>query len=156
MEGMPKLTEEHQKLHRLAGTWEGEEKMEPSPWGPGGTARGRYVSRVDLDGFYVIQDYTQEKDGKVSFRGHGVFGYDLPSKQVTWYWVDSTGYIPLEPSRGAWDGNTLTLTSRSPQGVGRYTFRLESKDVHHFVLENSFDGGATWKTFMSGSFRRVA
>ena len=66
---MPKPTEEHRRLHAFLGEWEGEEKLSPSPWGPGGTARGRSTCRLDLDGFFVIQDYVEEKDGRVSYRG---------------------------------------------------------------------------------------
>ena len=155
MEGMPKVSDEHKKLHRLAGTWEGEEKMEASPWGPAGMAKGRYTNRVDLDGFAVIQDYTQETGGKITFRGHGVFGIDSQAKDVHWYWVDSTGHWPPGPARGKWDGNTLVLTSTSAQGQGRYTFRFEGNEQLEFRLENSFDGGASWKLFMSGRFKKI-
>jgi hypothetical protein len=53
---MPKPTEEHRRLHAFLGEWEGEEKLSPSPWGPGATALGRSTCRLDLDGFFVIQD----------------------------------------------------------------------------------------------------
>jgi hypothetical protein len=155
MKGMPKVTEEHEKLHRLAGTWEGEEKMEPSPWGAGGTGKGRYVNRVDLDGFAIVQDYTQEIGGKIVFRGHGVFGVDVPANEVHWYWVDSTGHWPPGPAKGKWDGNTLVMTSSSPQGLGRYTFRFEGKDTLEFRLENSSDGGKSFQVFMNGKYRKV-
>ncbi len=59
---MPKPTKEHQKLSELAGTWEGEETLAPSPWGPGGKARGKMTHRMDLDGFFLVQDYIEEKD----------------------------------------------------------------------------------------------
>ena len=156
MHEMPRVTDEHRKLHRLAGTWEGDEKMEPSPWGAGGIAKGRYVNRVDLDGFAVLQDYVQEQDGKVSFRGHGVFGWDAAAKEVHWYWVDSTGHWPPGPAKGAWEGDTLVLRSSSPSGQGRYTFRFETPTSLDFRLENSFVGGASWKLFMSGRFRRTS
>src|SRR3954469_8319331 len=32
---MPRPTAEHRKLQLLLGDWEGEERMAPSPWGPG-------------------------------------------------------------------------------------------------------------------------
>jgi hypothetical protein len=81
---MPKPTEEHRKLHVLAGDWVGDEKLSPSPWGPGGPAVGRYRGRVDMDGFFVVQDYVEEKDGRTVFRGHGVFGYDAQAKEYIW------------------------------------------------------------------------
>jgi hypothetical protein len=97
---MPTPTDDHRKLHRLAGTWIGEERLEPSPWGPGGAAVGRITARVALDGLFVVSDYVEEKDGKISFGGHSVFGWDPAARNVTWYWFDTMGANPPEP-RGA-------------------------------------------------------
>jgi len=154
MSEMPKPNENHKKLHRLAGNWVGEEKLEPSPWGPGGAAVGKVRGEVALDGFYVIYDYLEEKDGRVVFRGHSVFGWDEAAKQVSWYWFDSMGVPPPAPSRGAWDGDTLVLRSKTPQGEGRYTYRFNGADKYDFRIENSFDGGKTWTKLMDGSYRR--
>jgi hypothetical protein len=151
---MPKPTEEHRKLHVLAGDWVGDEKLSPSPWGPGGDAVGRSNIRVDLDGFFVVQDYVEEKDGRTVFRGHGVFGYDVQAKEYIWYWVDSMGFPPSAPSRGRWEGDTLTFKSTSPQGEGRYTYRFQGERSYHFRLENSFDGGKTFTLLMEGSYRK--
>jgi hypothetical protein len=151
---MPKPSEEHRRLHVLAGEWVGEETLSPSPWGPGGAAVGRSSIRVDLDGFYVIQDYVEEKEGKVVFRGHGVFGYDAQAKEYCWFWLDSMGFFPAAPSRGRWEGDTLTFFSHSPQGQGRYTYRFQGDSGYHFKLENSFDGGKTFTQLMEGSYRK--
>jgi Protein of unknown function (DUF1579) len=152
---MPQPTEEHRRLHVLAGDWVGDEKLSPSPWGPGGAAVGRYKGRVDLEGFFVVQDYVEEKDGRTVFRGHGVFGYDAAAKEYCWYWVDSMGMVPAAPSRGRWEGDTLFFTSKSPQGgEGRYTYRFESDRSYHFQIENSFDGGRTFSLLMEGTYRK--
>jgi hypothetical protein len=151
---MPQPGPEHQKLHMLAGKWEGEEDLRPSPWGPGGRAIGRYDMRVAVDGFFVVQDYEEEKDGRVVFRGHGVYGWDANDKVYTWFWVDSMGQMPAGPSRGRWEGDTLTFESASPQGRGRYIHRFEGTDKYTFKLENSFDGGATFVTLMEGTYHR--
>lgn len=155
MHGMPKPTEGHQKLSRLVGSWIGEETLEPSPWGPGGPAVGRMNSTPALDGFFVVGDYVEEKDGKVVFRGHSVFGWDEKAQDVTWYWFDSMGQTPPAPSRGKWDGDTLILRSVHPQGEGRYTYRFEGKDRYFFRIENSFDGGKTFQKMMEGTYRRA-
>jgi hypothetical protein len=65
------------------------------------------------------------------------------------------GNVPPAPSRGVWDGDKIVLTSTSPQGVGRYTHRFEGEKVWEFILENSFDGGKTYKRFMSGLYKKV-
>ena len=81
---MPKPTPQHRKLEAFAGTWTGQEKMLPSPWDPkGGDARGAITSRMDLDGMYLVSDYTQERDGKITYRGHGVIGYDPKRESYT-------------------------------------------------------------------------
>lgn len=155
MLAMPKPTPEHAKLHGLAGTWFGEEKLSPSPWGPGGSAMGRAIYRVDVDGFFLIQDYIEEKDGRVVYRGHGVFGWDDARKKYIWFWVDSMGWIPAAPSLGSWDGDTLVF-EHEPRGAerGRYTYRFTSEDSYDFTIENSQDGGQTWRTFMEGTYQR--
>jgi hypothetical protein len=152
---MPKPSEEHRRLHMLVGNWSGEEKLSPSPWGPGGLARGRSSCRLDLDGFFVIQDYVEEKDGRETYRGHGIFGYDERAKEYCWYWIDSMGSVPAAPSRGRWEGDTLTFHSTSPQGQGRYVFRFEGQSKYHFRIENSFDGGKTFVTFMEGTYSKT-
>jgi hypothetical protein len=155
MHGMPVVTDEHRKLHVFAGSWVGDETLAPSPWGAGGPAVGKYAGRIECDGFFVSQDYIEEKDGKVSYRGHGVFGYDTAKKKYSWYWVDSMGSVPAETSWGSWEGDRLQFTSSSPMGLGRYTFELSGRDKYSFKIENSFDGGGSWKTFMTGEYRRV-
>ena len=98
---MPKPTEKHAKLQSLAGTWVGEETMYPSPWDPkGGPALGRTESRLDLDGFYLLSDYTQERGGRTSYKGHGVFGYDPGSGSYTMHWFDSMGFPCTVPAKG--------------------------------------------------------
>ena len=84
---MPKVTEQHKKLAALAGKWEGEEKIYPSPWDPkGGSAVGRLEARMDLDGFFLITDYVEERGGQVHYRGHGVYGWDAGAGRYTMHW----------------------------------------------------------------------
>lgn len=153
---MPKVTDQHERLYVFAGEWTGPEKMLPGPMGPGGETTGEMKARVDIDGFYVISDYVQKKaDGSTSYRGHGVYGFDAQTNEFTWYWVDSMGF-PSTPSRGTWEGDTLTFTSRQGEHArGRYVYRFEGNDTHHFKIENCFDG-ATWVTFMEATYHRKA
>jgi hypothetical protein len=150
---MPKPGPGHQKLHVFGGNWQGSETMLPSPFGPGGTATGRMSARVDIDGFFVISDYVQEKEGKVGYRGHGVYGYDPQTDEYTWYWVDSMG-MPSAVARGKWLGDTLTFEASYPNGRGRYTYRWQGDDKHIFQIENSLDAGATWNKFMEAAYVR--
>jgi hypothetical protein len=152
---MPKVGDAHRRIHRLAGHWTGEEKLAPSPWGPGGPALGRTTNRVAVDDFFVVGDYEEEKDGHVVFRAHQVFGIDPQTQDVVWYWLDSMGMPPPQPARGTWtDENTLVLQSQSPMGTGRYTFVFDGEKRYRFTLENSRDG-KTFTEMMRGDYRKA-
>ncbi|MFN7973494.1 MAG: DUF1579 family protein [Acidobacteriota bacterium] len=150
---MPQVSAEHRKLESLAGSWAGEETLFPSPWdAKGGTAMGRITARIDLDGFFLVTDYVEERGGKVSYRGHGVYGWDKGS--YTMHWFDSMGSPCNAPAKGTWEGNVLTFQSESPMGKARYIYTFEDKDRHTFRIENSQDG-KTWMPFMEGRYKRV-
>jgi len=99
--------------------------------------------------------FTQERDGKTTYRGHGIFGWDAQTKTHTWYWVDSLGIVPPSPSRGNWNGDTIVFES-DPQGArrGRYTFALKGDDTYDFKIENTEDEGRSWHTFMEATYKR--
>jgi hypothetical protein len=151
---MPKVTDQHRKLYILAGDWEGTETLAESPWGPAGTAVGKMHIRSDLNGFFVLQDYVQEKASRVTFSGHGIFGFDAQAGDYAWYWVDSMGFVPNAPARGRFSDDTLVLESATPRGSARYTHRFEKGGAYHFQIENSFDQGKSWQTFMTAVYRR--
>lgn len=151
---MPKPGPEHTRLFRLVGDWSGEEALSPSPWGPGGAAQGRFRFRSGLDGMALLQDYEQEKDGRVAFRGHGVFLIEPGSGDVLWWWFDSVGF-PAEVARGRWDGEVLRLEKRTPRGEARYRFELSGGTLE-FEIENRFAGQAEFSSFMRGRYARSA
>ncbi|HEV8374818.1 MAG TPA: DUF1579 family protein [Candidatus Polarisedimenticolia bacterium] len=151
---MPKVTEHHAKLKDLAGTWVAEEQISPSPWDPeGGPAVGKATARVDVDGFFLLMDYVQERGGKVSYRGHGVYGWDAKEKCYTMHWFDSFGMPLVGPARGTWEGNRLMFQNNTPMGQGRYIYEFEGDGRYRFKIENSPDGN-NWTTFMEGRYTR--
>ena len=151
---MPALTEKHKKLAALAGTWVGEETIHPSPWDPkGGTGNGRMDSRIDLDGFFLVTDYVQERGGQICYRGHGVYGWDAGAGRYTMHWFDSIGSPCPQPALGTWEGNVLRFEMADAMGHHRYVYTFEGEGRHTFKLEQSQDG-KTWATFMEGRYRR--
>lgn len=151
---MPKPGPAHARLAVFAGSWEGREDLQPSPWGPGGNATGRGVYRVVTDGMALTQDYEEEKDGAIVFRGHGVFTVDPESGDVLWWWFDSMGFPPDTPARGRWDGDTLTFLKTTPRGDARYVYALQGSDAYTFSIENRFPGQDDFCLFMKGHYRR--
>src|SRR4029079_8031956 len=97
---IPKHTESHRRLERLAGDWMGEELLFPSPWDPkGGPAISRLTAHMGLDGFFLVTDYVQERDGRISYRGHGLYGWDAQQGVYTMHWFDSMGSGPGQGAR---------------------------------------------------------
>ena len=150
---MPKPTEHHRVLARLAGDWKGDETISDSPMGPGGPAVGTVKNRSILDGFYVVQDYSQERDGSVAFGGHGVFGFDAQAGEYTIHWFDSFG--SSQEFRGTYADGVMTLVNETPgMGFFRVTYDLTAEDSYGFRMEVSPDGNG-WYPFMEGTYVRA-
>lgn len=153
---MPKPGAAHQKLSALVGEWAGDETLHPSPWDPaGGPAEARVTNRWTADGFAVVQEYEQSRNGEVTFRGLGVFSYDPSRDEYVMHWWDSMG-SPVNQYRGRLEGNRLTLGAPMPQGGhSRTSWVLTGPDAHDFLMEVSPDG-ETWHPAMEGRYRRHA
>lgn len=151
---MPAPSEQHRKLEAFVGDWVGEETLHPSPWSPETrTAIGRFAMRMAVDGMFLVNDYVEERDGNVVFRGHGIYGWDPKRERYTMYWFDSMGGSPNE-TLGTWNGSELVFTNRSEQGHGRYTYSLRDADHIGFSIATSKDG-VSWTPMMDGAFTRV-
>ncbi len=128
----PSPLAEHHKLAVFAGEWDGEEMVFPSRWTAGGPATSHVTARMDLNGFYLIQDTRQMRDGKESFATHGVFTYDREDRLYKLFWHDSLGYYPPSPASGGWVGKTLTLVRGSLRGNARHLYEV---DRRQFLLD---------------------
>jgi uncharacterized protein YodC (DUF2158 family) len=152
---MPKPTPGHAKLQQLAGNWEGEERMYPSQWDPkGGTAVARMKSRLSLNGFVLISDYEQERDGTVTFSGHSVFSFNPADGFYTLHWFDCMG-SPAEIFLGRFDGDVLTLSHGGPGMHARMTYDL-SNSAHMLSRMEMSKDGKTWMTLFDGRYERVS
>ncbi|MBA3832129.1 MAG: DUF1579 family protein [Chthoniobacterales bacterium] len=151
---MPKASAGHRKFERLTGQWEGEETMYPSPWDPqGGTAVGRIRSRLALNGFALINDYEQERNGAVTFTGHGVFTFNPNDEVYTLTWFDCMG-SPPEVFKGDFEGDLLRLAHGGPGMHARLTYDLSAAGYLATSIEMSEDGAA-WKRFFDARLRRL-
>ena len=149
---MPQPGAPQKQLAKLAGNWSGDEKLEPSPWdAKGGPAKGSVKNRVVVDGWAVVQEYEQTRDGKVSFKGHGVFSHDASKDVVVFNWYDSMSGGPWTYT-GNWKGDVLTVSGESGGGKGRCVFDVTG-GTYKFSLDVSQDG-SQWNTFMSGTYKK--
>src|SRR5258708_31538017 len=112
----PTPLEAHRKLAAFAGEWRGEETVFPSRWNAGGPATSHVVARIDLNGFYLIQDTRQMRDGKESFATHGVFTYDREDRLYKLFLHDPLAYYPPSPASGGRTRENLPLVLGSLRG----------------------------------------
>jgi hypothetical protein len=146
---------EHERLALLAGDWEGDERIHPTPFDPeGGPAHGTWRARIGLGGLCLTADYEQRRGGAVNFEGHGVYSWDARMRCYTLHWFDSVGVANGEPSLGTWEGDCLTLSHESAAtGASRQVYEV-SGDTFRFRLETSSDG-IDWLTFLEGEYHRT-
>ena len=130
--------------------------MHPAPWDPvGGPATAHIVNRAILDGFAVVQEYQQHRNGVPTLSGHGVYWYDESKQQYVLTWWDSMGGTGSE-FRGGFDGDVLDVQSPMPQGgYCRATFDLSTPGAYAFEMMISNDG-QTWQPSMDGRYRRAS
>ena len=152
---MPTVGPEQKRLNGLfCGIWRGEEKLYPSDWDPnGGAAFGTWVVHASLDGFCTFVDYTEERDGKIHYRGHGVHGWDAQTSTFLVYWFDNMGVLP-KPVKATLDGNRYTYTSDDgPLGFTKMTYEWNG-DLFEFRIDKSKDG-TTWSPMHEGRYTRA-
>lgn len=151
---MPNPSPGHLLLEKLAGTWEGQETMHPSQWDPkGGVAVGRNNHNLSLGGFALLSDYEQERDGAITFTGHGVYTYNPKEDRYTLHWFDCIG-SPPEVFVGGFEGDVLTLAHGGPGMHARMTYDLSTPGTMKGMMEMSPDG-QDWKVLFEATYKRV-
>lgn len=145
---------EHARLAAFAGEWDGEEMVFPSRWTAGGPATSRTVARMDLNGFYLIQESVQMRDGKQVFATHGIFTFDRDDRTYKLFWYDSLGYTSPSPASGGWVGQTLTLVRGSLRGNARHVYEIINEDSYSSKIQFSPDAEG-WADVLTGVYRRI-
>ena len=151
----PSPLPEHKRLAVFAGEWNGEEMVYPSRWQAGGPATSRVSARIDLNGFYLIQDTKQMRDGRETFATHGLFTYDREDRTYKLFWHDSLGYYSPAPASGAWVGNKLTLVRGSLRGNARHVYEVVDDNTYNMKIQFSPDAEG-WSDVLTGVYRRVS
>ncbi|MBV9461908.1 MAG: DUF1579 family protein [Bradyrhizobium sp.] len=151
----PSPLPEHAKLSVFAGEWRGEEMVYPSRWTAGGPATSRVSARMGLNGFYLIQDSIQMRDGKETFAAHGVFTYDREDRTYKLFWHDSLGYYPPSPASGGWAAKSLILVRGSLRGNARHVYEVVDDNTYNMKIQFSPDAEG-WNDVLTGVYRRVS
>ena len=151
---MPKPSPGHVLLEKLVGSWAGEETIHPSEWDPvGGVAIGRNRQQMSLGGFALITDYEQERDGAITFTGHGVYTYDPKEDRYSLHWFDCMG-SPPEVFVGRFEGDVLTLSHGGPGMHARMTYDLSAPETMKAMMEMSPDG-EDWKVLFEATYKQT-
>src|SRR5262245_6071353 len=148
---MPKPTTAHKQLEKFAGNWRGDEKMYPSQWDPkGGVSQATMINRVGVDGFALIGDYEQSREGQVCFRGHSVHTVDPKTGDNLLHWFDCMGQ-GVDVFRGRMDGDRLVLTQQSQMGHMRLSYQVDGPNRLTSKMETSQDG-KNWSPLFEGIY----
>jgi len=150
------LPPEQRRLNdQMTGTWLGELRSFPSPWDPaGGVAAGRTQCRTALGGRAVVSDYAEERDGAVTFRGHGYYAWDAQHRVYRMYWFDTVQPTPLlVPAEGCWPARELTFSVRTDVAEHRYVYDFVDKDFYVFRIDLR-RAGDDWRTYARGEYAR--
>ena len=150
----PSALEEHRKLAVFAGEWSGEETIYPSRWSEGGSATAIVKAHMALNGFYLIQDTVQMRDGAETFGTHGVFTYDREDRRYKLFWHDSLGYYSPAPASGGWTGKTLILVRGSLRGNARHVYEVIDDNNYSMKIQFSPDAEG-WADVLTGTYRRI-
>ncbi len=148
----PKITSAHEIFRRFVGTWRGEETLYATEWNPdGATAASQVKNQLALNGFLLIQDLAQSRDGQVVYRAHNLFRWDEKEGSYLLYWFDSVGHPPNE-LRGQLTGDVLTFTGKDPGGHSRLTYDFSQGDQYTLEMQTSADG-VKWQRYSKGIYR---
>jgi hypothetical protein len=117
---LSKLNENHKLLSSLDGNWTYTVKFWMNPGDPNAKpqeSKGTAVRKSIMDGRFSVMDITGKMqmpgpDGKMkemTFKGHGIDGYDNVKKKFVGSWIDSMG-TGIMFSEGTYDPATKAFT----------------------------------------------
>jgi Protein of unknown function (DUF1579) len=117
---LSKLNENHKLLSSLDGNWNYTIKFWMNPGEPNSKpqeSKGTAVRKSIMDGRFSVMDVTGKMqmpgpDGKMkemTFKGHGIDGYDNVKKKFVGSWIDSMG-TGIMFSEGTYDPATKAFT----------------------------------------------
>jgi Protein of unknown function (DUF1579) len=166
---LSKLNENHKLLSGLDGNWNYTIKfwMNPDPNAKPEESKGTAVRKSIMDGRFSIMDVTGKMempgpDGKkkeMTFKGHGIEGYDNVKKKFVGSWIDNMG-TGIMFSEGDYDPATKTFTYTSefeaiPGMKQQIREVLKIVDNNHMAFEWYENQGGQEKKTMEINYTRA-
>jgi hypothetical protein len=166
---LSKLNENHKLLSGLDGNWNYTIKfwMNPDPNAKPEESKGTAVRKSIMDGRFSIMDVTGKMempgpDGKkkeMTFKGHGIDGYDNVKKKFVGSWIDNMG-TGIMFSVGDYDPGTKTFTYTSefeaiPGMKQQIREVLKIADDNHMTFEWYENQGGQEKKTMEINYTRA-
>jgi hypothetical protein len=166
---LSKLNENHKLLSSLDGNWNYTIKfwMNPDPNAKPQESKGTAVRKSIMDGRFATMDVTGKMempgpDGKtreMTFKGHGIEGYDNVKKKFVGSWIDNMG-TGIMFSEGDYDpaSKTFTYTSEFEAMPGmKQQIREVMKivDNNHMTFEWYENQGGQQKKTMEINYTRA-
>lgn len=144
-------------LQKDVGEWSADISVFPGPGAAPQLSKGTLVARLISGGRWLVTDFVNHTTG---FEGHGIYGYNAPSKRFIGTWVDDMR-TNLHLGEGTWDEASLTMTyvwrATMPDGQTR-TWRETTKTVSPteqlFRVLSPLPDGAEFEV-MRAVYRRV-
>ena len=148
---MPKPGPELKKLDALAGSWNLDADMKPSPMGPAGKVTETEKCEWMEGNFYLVCHLEFKSATMGNGSGLSILGYSADDKVYTYREFNSWG--EFGDSKGTVDGDTWTWTSDEKMGgmtmKNRFTMKILSPTSYSFTFEMSQDG-TKWTIVMDG------
>ena len=141
-----------EELMALLGNWSGTEQLTPLD-GPVTSARAMFVAKLDVADRVVLLDYRQVAAGGGEYSGHGVFTEDRESRDICWWFFDSTGSAPTI-ARGRRSGNGLVLVADDDGRRVEHRFAVEGDELSYAILISDEDQPAV--SVLNGRYRRIS
>jgi hypothetical protein len=111
------------------------------------------VFKLDVSDQVVLQDYRQVGATGVEYSGHGVFLVDPDSRDLCWWFFDSTGVTPLA-ARGRRAGEEVVLTLADGAQRTEHRFGATEDELTYRVVITNGDQPAV--SVLNGRYQRIS
>ncbi len=152
--------ENHKRLSREVGKWEGEVNYWMDPTAPPTKAKATNVVTMTMGGLYQLGDFSSTMMG-MPMMGQSTIGFDNAKKVFVLTWIDNMG-SGIVKMTGTYDEKTMTLSLKGTQTDPMTGNDSDIREEIKYFNERSYTmtmygAGMDGKEmkFMEGTFNKV-